>query len=454
MTFSLFDRIVLLFLAGTGLLTGLIIWRGDQVGLTVQSRIPAADAEQVSTRARIQIVFDAPIADVPPTAVSLDPATPGQLTTRDNTLTFTPDAPLAPDTNYQITVAAESVSARGRTLLEPLTWTFRTGHPRVVYIGWPEESTNQIYVADLDGSPPVQLSQAPSDVLDFAVAPDGSRIAYSVIRDNDGGTDLWIMDADGTNQRELLPCEMAACSSPVWLPNGRRLIYERRNIPTPGAPPGAPRLWWLDLTSGDTVPVFQDSQQLGLGAQITTDGQWLSYVSPVDQGIQVYNLETGSGLLIPNQMGSPAVWHPQQPMLALTNIQLDGEQWMIQLLAVDVTTEAVTPLSGEEAAVDDSSPAWSPDGEWIAFGRKEPSTAMGRQIWLMRRDGSNAHALTNDPDVHHGPFVWSPDGRSLLYQRYNLTDLYAQPGIWLLDLESGDARQIAFPGSRPIDWLP
>lgn len=452
MTFSRFDRVVLLFLVCAGLLTGLVIWRGDQVGLKPETISPAPGAAQVSTRARIQLTFGTRLQTVPQTAVTLQPPVAGRLTSTDTGITFIPDEPLAPDTEYQVTLSG--INGQARRLLEPLTWTFRTTHPRIVYLGWRDDTRNQIYTADIyDESGPRPLSDAPNDVLDFAVSPDGAQIIYAVFTE-EGGADLWLMDATGDNQRRLLACEMAACTNAVWLPNGRRLIYERRNIPAPGAPPGAPRLWWLDVVTRETVPIFQDSQLLGMGAQVSQDGAWLSYVSPVDQGIQVYNLESGSGLLIPNQMGSPAVWHPDQPRLALTNIQLDGEQWAIHLLSVDVTTEAVTSLSGEDAEVDDSSPVYSPDGMWIAFGRKEPRTAMGRQIWLMRTDGSDAAALTDNPDVHHGPFVWSPDGRYLLYQRYNLTELYAQPGIWLLDVETGAQREIATVGSRPIAWLP
>jgi Tol biopolymer transport system component len=60
-----------------------------------------------------------------------------------------------------------------------------------------------------------------------------------------------------------------------------------------GAEPDPPRLWWLDPASGETVSVFEDSQWLGYGARWSPDNRWLSYVSPSNQGVQVYNVDDG-----------------------------------------------------------------------------------------------------------------------------------------------------------------
>jgi Tol biopolymer transport system component len=47
----------------------------------------------------------------------------------------------------------------------------------------------------------------------------------------------------------------------------------------------------------------------------------------------------------------------------------------------------------------------------------------------MRRDGSQAHALTDDADFYNNAPVWSPDGHYLVFQRYPAQGVYAQPGF-------------------------
>ena len=342
-------------------------------------------------------------------------------------------------------------------LLSPQATASSAGEPRILYISWDDEAADQLYLATFDGETitTAPLTNTDADVLDFAVSPDGRQIAYAILRDG-GAADLWLMNSNGSQNRELLACPDAACSQAQWLPDGHRLIYERRNIPTPGAPPGNPRLWWLDVATGETVPVFQNNQMLGLYPRVSKDGQWLSFVSPLDQGIQLYNLADGSNRLIPNQMGSPAVWQPQSDRVLITDINTDSVSWSVELLSLELSNETTTTLSqpiAEVEGVDDSSPAWSPDGDWIALARKLPRTPMGRQLWLMRDDGSEAKALTDDPQIHHGEISWSPDGRFLLYQQYNLEELYAKPTVWLIEITTGERTQIASPGTLPA-WLP
>ena len=423
---------------------------------------PPANSSRISTRTTIQIIVNEPLATVPETAVILDPPVPGTISLQNNVLTFQPDLPLAANSSYRVTVAAEIESEQGHQLAEPLSWQFQTGQPRILYISWEDEAADQLFVADFDGQTVTTspLTQTETDILDFAVKPDGSQIAYAVLRDG-GAADLWLVNSDGSQNRELLACPDAACSQAQWLPDSQRLIYERRTIPAPGAPPGNPRLWWLDVTTGQTVPLFQDSQLLGLYPRLSHNGQWLSFVSPIDQGIQLFNLEDGSGMLIPNQMGSPAVWRPQSDSLLVTNINTSGANWSVELTSVDLASEATAVLSqpivdsaGASAdGVDDSSPAWSADGGWIAFGRKLPRTPMGRQIWVMQQDGADPYPITDDPKIHHGEISWSPDGRFLLYQQYNLEELYAKPTVWLVEISTGQRTEVASPGTLPA-WLP
>lgn len=337
--------------------------------------------------------------------------------------------------------------------------------PPVLFLRADDAGRAQIYRQDAADSPVRRLSAPPAgDVLDFAAAPDGSRVVYSVFDGADGA--LRLVNADGGGDRELLACPQAECSAPVWSPDGARLIYERRPLSDAGVL-GSPRLMWLDPASGETIPLVvaeaaeaATAEIIGYGARFSPDGAWLSYVSPGDEGVVVYHLADGAQRLLSSRVGRPAAFSPDSAAVIVSDITLVAsaaqESSRVYLYRVALTgagaEEGRERLSPDQP-VDDSAPAWSPDGQWIAFGRAPADTAAGRQLWLMRPDGSEARALTDEAAIFHGPPAWSPDGGTLLYQRYRLDDPAAQPEVWSLRLSDGTATLVA-PGGYLPAWLP
>lgn len=330
--------------------------------------------------------------------------------------------------------------------------------PAVLFLRPGPNGAAQLYLQPAGGAPARQLTgvddPAAPAVIDYAAAPDGERIVYAVLAEDSA---LRVIDGDGRRDAPLLDCPAAECSGPVWSPDGRRLIYERR--PLTGGRPGSPRLHWLDPATGQTQPLIEGNETPGYGARFSPDGRWLSYVSPADEGVVLYRLSDGAQRLLGSRVGSPAAFSPDSAAVVYGDISVraagvapENEQGQAPLqesastflYRASLTEEAPRQRLSPDAAVADSVPAFSPDGQWIAFGRAPAGTDAGRQLWLMRPDGDEARALTADPAVSHGPPSWSPDGRYLLFQRYDPVE--NTPSVWVMEVATGEERVVGVGG--------
>lgn len=455
-----FDLIVLSVLLVLGAATGLVMLRGDQVGVRVGDLVPPPDSAGVSTRTDVRLTFDEAMDQASvERRFQMTPPLSGTLSWRGKTLVWQPRQGLVADTLYVVTLSAGARSAQGRRLKDNLTWTFRTGHPRVLFMSVGDVS--QLYAVETSGLVVHQLTHLDdgSSLWGYAVSPDGSQIALSLVRPDADAIDLWLIKSDDSDARPLLICEDSQCTGVTWSPDGRRLAYERRELNVElgaiGVGPGPPRVWLLDPDSGQTRPLFQDNQRLGYTPRWSPDGSRLGYFAS-REGVRVVELETGDSRLIPSSAGEMGTWSPDGQALAMVDLSFAGERYAGYLIRADLDDGSTHNLSGEKTTASDGAPAWSPGSEWIAFGRKalaDGTPTAGQQLWLMRPDGSEAHPLVTDPQAHLGSIAWAPDGRSLAYLRYQLMQADVRPEIWWVSLDGGTSLRLAENGTLP-SWLP
>lgn len=93
------------------------------------------------------------------------------------------------------------------------------------------------------------------------------------------------------------------------------------------------------------------------------------------------------------------------------------------------------------------SPQLSPQGDWIVF---HSDIGGNRDLYLMRPDGSELHALTSSAGADLFP-VWSPDGNWIVYD-YGIEQGYAE--IYVIHRGGGDPVRVTTTGGARPDWSP
>lgn len=461
-------------LAGLGLAAGLVLVAGLAVPRVVDFA-PANAAADVSTRARLRLTFSRPMEPASvAAALSLTPAWPGDLTwdAAGTTLTFTPRQAWPAASTVTVTLAGGR-SQLGLPLFGSTSWSFNVGQERVIFLAGGAPNLAVISSAAQEAQP-AYLTAEPYGVAEFAVRPDGSQIVYAARR-ADGGADLRAITPDGGEPQTLLACPEADCRAPTFSPQGDRLAYERQTPARSAAGDagfGDPRIHVLDLATGQDRAVGDPANQ-ARSPLWSPDGR-LSFYDPVRQAVVILELANAAATYVPATSGEPGTFSPdgrtyifpeialQDNAITLTgtlavtdNVPVEVAGFYSHLLRADVATNAVQDLSGA-GVVEDASPVYSVDGAWVAFGRRpiEGETWQpGRQLWLMRPDGTEAHPLTRAPEYNHSAFQWSPDGRRLIYMRFNAIDPNEPAEIWLMNVDGTGARRLTAGGYTP-EWLP
>jgi Tol biopolymer transport system component/DNA-binding winged helix-turn-helix (wHTH) protein len=157
-----------------------------------------------------------------------------------------------------------------------LAWT---PDGRIVFSAFTNNVTD-IYSMNPDGSDRVQLTaNAGGDNIHPAVSGDGRHIVFT--SDRSGSMQIWRMDIDGRNQKQLTfgggqknDEQTDSAQYPALSPDGREVFFIKS-----GAGPGA--IWKVSIEGGTPVPVSRLTGASAAAAEgflsISPDGKWLAY---------------------------------------------------------------------------------------------------------------------------------------------------------------------------------
>lgn len=251
-----------------------------------------------------------------------------------------------------------------------------------------------------------------------------TRIAF--VRDGQ----IWIVDADGADARPVTAKEIAL--SPAWSPNGHYLVYSAFTA-------RGTVIDVLDLTANTVRTLVATPGGLNSAPVFSPDGNSVVYA---------HGDEIGTDLFIANPFSNDAgrritVGHGTdntQPTFSPDGRQIaftSGRSGHPEVYITDVdgtNADLLTPYQFGDQNYR-SGPDWSADGRAIAF-----SSLTGGQFQVMTINLRDRSIKQLTSDGRNEDPSYAPDSRHMVFTS-NRTGVKQ---LWVLDAESGRARQLTF----------
>jgi serine/threonine protein kinase len=305
-------------------------------------------------------------ATIAPPTVTQTPLPPTE------TPTVEPSVTPAPPTETASAAPTETATA---TTAPVVVGTPVGGGGRIAFISNRDGQHFQIYTMNADGSDVRQITFDPVDKwskswlfegTQLAWSPDGTKLLYVAAGDAANGTDIWMINADGSNPIDLTASEAGRVAGddyqPTWCADGTIAFTSLRTN-------NVPQLFTMTLAN----PIPRNNS-----AQRNSPREYdVSYFAKCQRMIFVTTVN-----------GTPELW-----------------RWFPDLNSYRVFRSDI-PLNAKA-----EDPAVSPDGAWVAYTRRAPD---GNEIILASvTNRLNNQQITNTKN-NSAP-AWSPDGMYLVF---------------------------------------
>jgi imidazolonepropionase-like amidohydrolase/Tol biopolymer transport system component len=220
-------------------------------------------------------------------------------------------------------------------------------------------------------------------------SPDGRQIAFT--SDRAGGDNIWLMNVDGSNRRQLTKESFTLLNNPTWSPDGK-YIAARKHFTTQRSA-GTGEVWMYHVAGGSGVAL-------------------------VERPNPQFQKELGEPMFTPT---GDAIYFSRNttPGNTFEYAQNSNEQ-LFAIERYDMKTgERTTVAGGPGGAV---RPTPSPDGRWLAYVHRE--RAKSKLYIKDLRSGEERKIYDNlDQDMQetwaiHGVYPnmdWTPDSRSIVF---------------------------------------
>ncbi|HEY2470417.1 MAG TPA: S9 family peptidase [Terracidiphilus sp.] len=326
--------------------------------------------------------------------------------------------------------------------------------------------TPELWLQAIAGGEPIKLAvgQAGDDGLQFA--PDGHSVLFLSGREQ--GQQIWVADFDGssgaTSNAKKLTSLSTGADNAKWAPDSKSIVF------TSDVYPDCPAISPADGGASNKCNADRDKAKADskVKAQIFTHllyRHWNHFTG--DKRSHLFQvLVDGSGLrdLVPNNphdvptdyptdpLGCGCAFSPDSKELAITYKDVPDEAVSTNsdIFTLDLTDPNAKPVKVSTSPGGDMSPAYSPDGRYLAWRSQARAGYESDRFRLMLYD--RAAKTTKDllPQLENwvDEFAWAPDAK----QVYFVSNFEGTSPIYLANLDG--AVQIIYRSGTTSDLHP
>ncbi|HWW55811.1 MAG TPA: amidohydrolase family protein [Sphingopyxis sp.] len=340
-----------------------------------------------------------------------------------------------------------------------------------------------IYTMPIEGGTPTRIAEGLAYEHQPRFSPDGKRIAF--VSDSGGGDNIWLMNRDGSDRRQLSKEDFRLLNQPSWSPDGQFIVAKKHF--TTGRSLGTGEVWMYHVSGGAGVPLVKkpnERHQKELGEPtFAPDGKGVYYTRNVTPGpifeyaqdsntdlfhIERYDLNDGEVSTVASGPGGAVRPSPSPDGKRLAFVRREGMESKLYVKdlasgaerklydALDQDVQETWAVTGVYPNID-----WTPDSRDIVFWA-------GGKLRRVSGDGGEARVIPfsiNDdrvivdaahPAVEVAPDSFntqmprwaevSPDGRSVVYETLGK--------LWVKPATGGTARRLTSAKDNAFEMWP
>jgi TolB protein len=262
----------------------------------------------------------------------------------------------------------------------------------------------------------------------------GTHIYF--VSDRTGHKEIWVMDPDGSNQKQITKFNFIA-TAPAVSPDGSKIACTA--YPGEGKPA---RIYLFSIDPLRQLTFYNPEGNYTAHPSFTPDGKQMVFDSSTDAGYRIYiaNVDGGGAHLVNLSKSiqvEPKV-NPKNPALIAFTSDRSGTPQIYIMNSDGGDPERLTNGIGEAV-----NPAWNQDGEHLAFAWTQGYAPGSFNIFVMEVASRQYVQLTKAAGKNENP-AWAPDGVHLAFSS-NRSGSYQ---IWTTLLNGMQVRQLTTQGNN------